>query len=109
MGKLSQYSIGGDSADRKTAFFFSLPFGIAGRIIQFIQATQGADQLFSLANEEEQIDSFSGKEDWGGFGQQRTSSYEEPYDAYAVVACMFLYVSIAMENYTRQFGYDWIS
>ena len=34
MGKALEYSIEADSADRRTAFFFGLPFGIAGRIIR---------------------------------------------------------------------------
>ena len=50
---------------RKTAFFFGLPFGVAGRIIQLVQATHGADGFFSLADEEEQIDLLWGKKDWG--------------------------------------------
>ena len=50
MGESLEYSIGDDSADVETAFFFGLPFGVAGRITRLIRATQGADRLFSLAN-----------------------------------------------------------
>ena len=99
MGKPSESSIGRYSADRKTAFFFGLPFGVAGRILRSTQARQDADRRFSLANEEEPL------EYWGSFGQEWMSGYEEPHDAYAVVACMLMYISIAMENYTRQAGY----
>ena len=70
MGKKMEYSIGDDSADRKTAFFFALPFGVAGRIIRILQPRQCTDRMFSLANEEEQIDSFWGKEDGGAIGQE---------------------------------------
>lgn len=56
MGKPLEYSMGGDNADWETVFFFGLPFGIAGKIIRLIQAMYGADRIFSLANEEEQVD-----------------------------------------------------
>lgn len=53
---------------RKTAFFFGLPFGVAGRIIRLVRATHCADRLVSLADEEEQIESSWGVEDWGAVG-----------------------------------------
>lgn len=40
---------------RKIAFFFGLPFGVAGRIIRLVRATHGADTFVSLADEEESL------------------------------------------------------
>ena len=53
MGKPWEDAISSDGADEKTAFFFGLPFGIAGNIVRFILVTQGADARYSLADEEE--------------------------------------------------------
>ena len=86
MGKLLELAIGSDGADGETAFFFGLPFGVAGKTTRSIQAALAADRSLSLANEEEQIDAFWGTEDWGAFGYRWTSGYEEHYDADAVVA-----------------------
>ncbi len=101
MGKPWKYSIGGDGADTKIAFFFGLPFGIAGRIARSIRATQGADRESSLADEEEQIGSLLG---WveGAFGQEWTGDCD---NAYAVVASMIPNIEIAMETQPCQFDY----
>lgn len=41
MGKPLEHAIAGDDADGKTAFFFALPFGVAGKIIRFISGYAG--------------------------------------------------------------------
>lgn len=59
-----------DSADRTTAFFFGIPFGVAGRrIVRLVKVTHRADRFGSLANEEEQIGRFViGGKDWDALG-----------------------------------------
>lgn len=62
MGKPLEHLIRSDGADANTAFFFAFPFGVAGRIVQLVRASHVADGRYSLADEEEQIDSFGGME-----------------------------------------------
>lgn len=70
---------------------------------------QGADRVFSLANEEERIDEVGGKEkDWTAVGQEWRSGYEECYNACTVAACMLLYTSITSRNHTHQVGDVWV-
>ena len=109
MGKPLGYSIGGDGADGKTAFFFGLPFGVAGKTTLSIQAALGTDRISSLANEEEQIDAFWGTED-GEWGRFRTRKDERLRGALQCICCgcMLLCISIAMDHFTSQFGHAWI-
>lgn len=90
MGKPSESSIGRYSADRKTAFFFGLPFGVAGRILRSTQAWQDADRRFSLANEEEPLDRD------GRLGLFRTGMDERLRGASRCICCgcMHAYVHI---------------
>ena len=53
MGKRSEDSIGGDGADGNAAFFFGLPFGVAGKVVRLIWFGWSADGIYSLADEEE--------------------------------------------------------
>lgn len=95
MGKPLGSTISSDSADRKTAFFFGLPFGIAGRIIRLVQARQGTDRNPSLANEEEQMISFWGMEDWDAF---RTGTGERLRGVLRCVCCGCRHVSVYIDS-----------
>ena len=69
---------------RKIAFFFGLPFGVAGRIIRLVWATHGTDRVVSLADEEEQID-LSGR--GGRLGRSRTGMDERLRGAFRCRCC----------------------
>lgn len=103
MGESLEYSIGDDSADMEAAFFFGLPFGVAGRITRLIRARQDTNKLFSLANEEEQVDSIGGMKT--GLLLDRNRLQGAFQFTFCVVALMLLCILIAMEIYTSRWGY----